>query len=372
MRSRGFNEARALHSSGTINAEELGKLLAADIKFRSSNVEVPFDKDGKPQASGGRLESAFLRSEAMFRRGEISEAELEQILVSDSRWCASLKAASSVNQTPDKVSKTRKLWREKSLETYDGLTSMHTPEKARSARPQSDSNSPSPAPYQQLGDPAHGSSASQNKLARQQMQRRRKQREAGISRFNLESPKVGVKYLQEQGLLGTTAEEVARFLLSNNAKLSKRKLGQYFGSPKEFEQAVLLHFIEYQADSFGGMDIDKALRKFLVTFRLPGEALQVDRIMEQFAHHFCRVNSGGPLKHPDVAFVLAFSIIMLNTDLHNPSIKEERYSTHRTQYTQHTHSIQHTYSIHTAYSTHTAYIQHTYSIHTPYTRHTQC
>ena len=53
---------------------------------------------------------------------------------------------------------------------------------------------------------------------------------------------------------------------------------------------------------------------------------QIDRIMEKFAERFTTQN---PEVFPtaDAAFILAFSIIMLNTDLHNPAIKEERRMT---------------------------------------------
>jgi brefeldin A-inhibited guanine nucleotide-exchange protein len=48
--------------------------------------------------------------------------------------------------------------------------------------------------------------------------------------------------------------------------------------------------------------------------------------MEKFAERFTEQN---PSVFPtaDVAFILSFSIIMLNTDLHNPAIKEERRMT---------------------------------------------
>lgn len=57
-------------------------------------------------------------------------------------------------------------------------------------------------------------------------------------------------------------------------------------------------------------------------FRLPGEAQKIDRIMESFARHYCFGNSQ-VFASPDVAYVLAFSLIMLNTDLHNPSVKKK-------------------------------------------------
>ena len=48
--------------------------------------------------------------------------------------------------------------------------------------------------------------------------------------------------------------------------------------------------------------------------------------MEKFAERFTEQNLG-VFPSADAAFILAFSIIMLNTDLHNPAIKEERRMT---------------------------------------------
>jgi rhodanese-related sulfurtransferase len=48
--------------------------------------------------------------------------------------------------------------------------------------------------------------------------------------------------------------------------------------------------------------------------------------MEKFAERYTEQNPG-VFSTADVAFILAFSIIMLNTDLHNPAIKEDRRMT---------------------------------------------
>ena len=69
-----------------------------------------------------------------------------------------------------------------------------------------------------------------------------------------------------------------------------------------------------------------AIRHFLSGFRLPGEAQKIDRIMETFAARYCALNAE-VFPSADVAFVLAFSVIMLQTDLHNPAIKEEKKMT---------------------------------------------
>ncbi|CAL1542852.1 unnamed protein product [Lymnaea stagnalis] len=59
---------------------------------------------------------------------------------------------------------------------------------------------------------------------------------------------------------------------------------------------------------------------------MPGEAQKIERLMEAFADRYCECNPDQVknFKTPDTIFLLAFAIIMLNTDLHNPSVKAER------------------------------------------------
>jgi brefeldin A-inhibited guanine nucleotide-exchange protein len=76
-------------------------------------------------------------------------------------------------------------------------------------------------------------------------------------------------------------------------------------------------------DFSGGMLIDDAMRKFIQGFRLPGEAQQIDRLLECFSRQYCE-NNPAMFEHPDVAYVLAFSVIMLNTDLHNRNIANQK------------------------------------------------
>lgn len=82
--------------------------------------------------------------------------------------------------------------------------------------------------------------------------------------------------------------------------------------------------------------IADAMRELLETFRLPGEAQPIARITETFAEHFFsfRPRRWTPLRRllavlrtnacpaeiasQDAVYVLAYSVIMLNTDLHNP------------------------------------------------------
>lgn len=73
------------------------------------------------------------------------------------------------------------------------------------------------------------------------------------------------------------------------------------------------------AMQFEGLEFDLAIRAFLQGFRLPGEAQKIDRLMEKFAERYVKCNAGS-FKSADVAYVLAYSVIMLNTDAHNPQV----------------------------------------------------
>jgi cytohesin len=73
---------------------------------------------------------------------------------------------------------------------------------------------------------------------------------------------------------------------------------------------------------FADMILVQALRQFLWSFRLPGEAQKIDRMMECFAERYCASNPD-VFVSTDTCYVLSFAIIMLNTSLHNPSVKDK-------------------------------------------------
>nr|CAD7577185.1 unnamed protein product [Timema californicum] len=76
--------------------------------------------------------------------------------------------------------------------------------------------------------------------------------------------------------------------------------------------------------NFRNRDIVSALRNFLEGFRLPGEAQKIDRLMEKFASRYCECNpNNGLFASADTAYVLAYSVIMLTTDLHSPQVKSK-------------------------------------------------
>ncbi|XP_023349535.1 cytohesin-3 isoform X2 [Eurytemora carolleeae] len=138
----------------------------------------------------------------------------------------------------------------------------------------------------------------------------------GVKRFNLD-PEEGLKYLQEFNFIDNKPESVAKFLFRQE-RLSKKQIGKYLGGHHQFNKDVLRHFVE--CHEFTQLLLVQALRQFLWSFRLPGEAMQIDRVMDAFAAHYCRQNPY-LFEETDTCFILSFSIIMLNTALHNPNAK---------------------------------------------------
>nr|KAF7438403.1 hypothetical protein H0235_000794 [Vespula pensylvanica] len=142
--------------------------------------------------------------------------------------------------------------------------------------------------------------------------------EAGIDIFN-RKPSKGVQYLQEHGLLGTSPEDVARWLHMDE-RLDKTAIGDFLGDHNHNQ--VMYNYIDQM--NFADRDLVTALRYFLEGFRLPGEAQKIDRLMEKFASRYCECNpNNGLFTSADTAYILGFSIIMLTTDLHSPQVKNK-------------------------------------------------
>ncbi|PNF27849.1 hypothetical protein B7P43_G09188, partial [Cryptotermes secundus] len=144
--------------------------------------------------------------------------------------------------------------------------------------------------------------------------------ETGITLFN-RKPKKGVQFLQEQRLLGNTSAEIAEWLHTDD-RLDKTGIGDFLGDSDDFSKEVMYAYVD-QMD-FNNRDIVSALRYFLEGFRLPGEAQKIDRLMEKFASRYCECNpNNGLFASADTAYVLAYSVIMLTTDLHSPQVKSK-------------------------------------------------
>ncbi|ESW06891.1 hypothetical protein PHAVU_010G085000 [Phaseolus vulgaris] len=140
----------------------------------------------------------------------------------------------------------------------------------------------------------------------------------GISLFN-RRPKKGIEFLINANKVGDSPEDIAAFLKEASG-LNKTLIGDYLGEREELPLKVMHAYVD--SFNFQGMEFDEAIRVFLQGFRLPGEAQKIDRIMEKFAERYCKCNSKA-FSSADTAYVLAYSVIMLNTDAHNPMVKNK-------------------------------------------------
>ncbi|KAL9261352.1 Brefeldin A-inhibited guanine nucleotide-exchange protein 1-like protein [Drosera capensis] len=140
----------------------------------------------------------------------------------------------------------------------------------------------------------------------------------GISAFN-RKPSKGIEYLIQTKKVGGSPEEVALFL-KNTTGLNPAVIGDYLGDREDFPLKVMHAYVD--SFNFEKMDFGEAIRFFLRGFRLPGEAQKIDRIMEKFAERYCKCNPSS-FTSADTAYVLAYSVIMLNTDAHNTMVKDK-------------------------------------------------
>lgn len=120
--------------------------------------------------------------------------------------------------------------------------------------------------------------------------------------------------------MGKEPELVAEFLLVTPG-LCKEKIGEYLGNHHEYNVKVLKSYAS--KINFEELAIDEAMRLYLSLFRLPKESQQIDRVIEAFSNSFFDQNPG-VFSERDHAYVLAYSLIFLNTMNHNPKVEESR------------------------------------------------
>ncbi|KAJ8263904.1 hypothetical protein GJAV_G00142910 [Gymnothorax javanicus] len=147
---------------------------------------------------------------------------------------------------------------------------------------------------------------------------RDKQLSCGKKKFNMD-PKKGIQYLIDHNLLEWTPPAVAQFLYKEEG-LNKTAIGDFLGERGDMHLQILKAFGELH--EFTDLNLVQALRQFLWSFRLPGEAQKIDRMMESFATRYCDCNSN-MFQSTDTCYILSFAIIMLNTSLHNPNVKDK-------------------------------------------------
>ncbi|KAK0621787.1 Sec7 domain-containing protein [Bombardia bombarda] len=137
-----------------------------------------------------------------------------------------------------------------------------------------------------------------------------------IKVFNFK-PKNGIKLLLKDGFIPSDSpEDIARFLVSEE-RLDKAQIGEYLGEGEQKNIDIMHAFVDTM--DFTKKRFVDALRQFLQSFRLPGEAQKIDRFMLKFANRYVMGNPNA-FANADTPYVLAYSVILLNTDLHSTKI----------------------------------------------------
>ncbi|THC92980.1 hypothetical protein EYZ11_007541 [Aspergillus tanneri] len=141
-----------------------------------------------------------------------------------------------------------------------------------------------------------------------------------VQQFNFK-PKRGIKLFIKEGFVRSDSpEDLAAFLIRNE-RLDKAMLGEYLGEGDAENIAIMHAFVDTM--DFAKRRFVDALRQFLQHFRLPGEAQKIDRFMLKFAERYTTQNPNA-YANADTAYVLAYSVIMLNTDQHSSKIRGNR------------------------------------------------
>ncbi|CAM9015777.1 unnamed protein product [Wickerhamomyces anomalus] len=139
----------------------------------------------------------------------------------------------------------------------------------------------------------------------------------GIRQFNFK-PKRGIEFLVRQGFIKDKEPlTIAKFLLEQHG-LDKAVIGEYLGEGDEENIAIMHAFVDEM--EFSNTSFVDAMRTFLQAFRLPGEAQKIDRFMLKFAERYV---DGNPniFANADTAYILAYSVVLLNTDQHSTKVK---------------------------------------------------
>ena len=145
----------------------------------------------------------------------------------------------------------------------------------------------------------------------------------GIRQFNFKA-KRGIKLLLDDGFITSDSPEDIAYFIINTEALDKAMIGEYLGEGEPKNIAIMHAFVDTM--DFTRRRFVDALRQFLQAFRLPGEGQKIDRFMLKFAERYITGNPNA-FANADTAYVLAYSVIMLNTDLHSMKVKAKRMTT---------------------------------------------
>lgn len=181
----------------------------------------------------------------------------------------------------------------------------------------SESNDSKSSSYMNVNNTSDAVNESDDPEQFENLKQRKKALLEGIRRFNIK-PNKGIDYFLDHNFIHSDDPKTIASFIINTEGLNKASIGEFLGEGNERSTAIMHAFVDLM--DFTNADFVDSLRMFLQSFRLPGEAQKIDRFMLKFAERYVL---GNPtvFANADSAYVLAYSVIMLNTDLHSPQVK---------------------------------------------------
>ncbi|KIJ49400.1 hypothetical protein M422DRAFT_246490 [Sphaerobolus stellatus SS14] len=120
---------------------------------------------------------------------------------------------------------------------------------------------------------------------------------------------VGVEDMETRG------QEIAKKCWNDDESfLPKEKIAEWLGSAGRINGIALQHYIDFY--DFNGLRLDSAFRRFCAKLYLRAETQQVDRILAQFSRRYWECNPTSIYGNASVVHAVAYSMLLLNTDLH--------------------------------------------------------
>ncbi|KNZ80519.1 PH and SEC7 domain-containing protein C11E3.11c [Termitomyces sp. J132] len=96
--------------------------------------------------------------------------------------------------------------------------------------------------------------------------------------------------------------------------LAKEKIAEWLGGHGRINKLALHHYVNFF--DFAGLRLDMAFRRLCSKLYLKAETQQVDRILQEFSCRYWECNPGGIYGSANIVHSVAYSLLLLNTDLH--------------------------------------------------------
>ena len=113
--------------------------------------------------------------------------------------------------------------------------------------------------------------------------------------------------------------EAKQLFVGDEASVSKSMAAAWLGEPDPARTRVRIAYMELF--DWKDLTILAALRGLCAKLYLKGEAQQVDRVLDAFSTRWCACNPNHGFKATDVVHTICYSVLLLNTDLHQAEIE---------------------------------------------------